>query len=176
MEAVEFYTSPEGVVYYRERGGDAKRLTKFSVDVVEPLMEAVRNRFPECYARLAILYKDNVLRMADRFVRCNFGEHDLLTEDIEHGIMNFEEVRCPLRGVCRDEHVVCKPRTMVSLSAGEREVVRLYLNGFTLDEIAARLGKNRSTVKTQLLRVRDKLGVRNCREIIKVIRLGGFML
>lgn len=176
MEAIEFYTSPEGQVFYREKGKEVRRLTKFSTEVIETIIETVRNRFPECYARLAILYRNNRLRIADRFVRCNFGEHDLLTQDVDHDILNFEEVRCPLRGICADEHVICKPKSLVRLSKGEQEVVKLYLNGITLDNIAERLGKNRSTVKTQLLRVRDKLGVKSCREIIKVIRLGGFFL
>lgn len=176
MEGVEFYVSPDGQVYYRLDGKPAKRLTKFSAEVVEPLITIIRNRFPECYARLSILYKENASEMAGRFVRCNFGEHDLLTQDIEHDILNFEEVRCPLRGICADERVICKPKSLVRLSKGEQEVVKLYLNGSTLDSIAAQLHKNRSTVKTQLFRVRDKLGVRNCREIIKVIRLGGFLL
>lgn len=175
MEEVEFYTSPEGQVYYRKPGQEAKRLNKFS-DVVQPLIAIIRNRFPECYARLSILYKEKASRMVDRFVRCNFGEHDLLTKDIDHDILNFEEVRCPLRGICKDEHVVCKPKSLVRLSKGEQEVVKLYLNGSTLDSIAEQLHKNRNTVKTQLLRVRDKLGVKNCREIIKVMRLGGYLL
>lgn len=109
MEEVEFYTSPEGQVYYKKDGHDPKRLTKFS-EVVEPLITIIRNRFPECYARLATLYKEHATQMVDRFVRCNFGEHDLLTNDIEYDILNFEEVRCPLRGICKDEHVICKPR------------------------------------------------------------------
>lgn len=175
MEEVEFYTSPEGQVYYRKPGEKAKRLTKFS-EIIQPLITIIRNRFPECYARLAILYREKASRMVDRFVRCNFGEHDLLTKDIDHDILNFEEVRCPLRGICKDEHVICKPKSLVRLSKGEQEIVKLYLNGITLDNIAEQLHKNRSTVKTQLLRVRDKLGVKNCREIIKVMRLGGYLL
>lgn len=176
MEAIEFYTSPDGQVYYRIDGKPAKRLTKFSAEVIEPLITIIRNRFPECYARLATIYKEQASKMADRFIRCNFGEHDLLTQDIEHDILNFEEVRCPLRGICPDERVICKPKSLVRLSGEQRKIVRLYLNGSTLDGIANELHKNRSTVKTQLLRVRDKLGVKNCREIIKVIRLGGFLL
>lgn len=175
MEEVEFYTSPEGLVYYKKDGQDPKRLSKFS-EVVEPVVTIIRNRFPECYARLATLYKEHSIQMVDRFVRCNFGEHDLLTNDIEHDILNFEEVRCPLRGICKDEHVICKPKSLVHLSKGEQEVVKLYLNGCTLDNISAQLHKNRSTVKTQLLRVRDKLGVKNCREIIRVMRMGGYLL
>ena len=165
MEGIEFFTSPEGQVYYRKDGQEAKRLTKFSTDIVNKVVTLVRNRFPECYSRLAILYKKNASQMVDRFVRCNFGEHDLLTKDIDEDIMHFEEVRCPLRGICKDEHI-----------KGEQEVVKLYLNGSTLDHIAEQLHKNRNTVKSQLLRVRDKLGVKNCREIIRVMRMGGYML
>lgn len=176
MEGIEFFTSPEGQVYYRKDGQDAKRLTKFSSDIVSKVVTLVRNRFPECYSRLAILYKKNASQMVDRFVRCNFGEHDLLTKDIDEDIMHFEEVRCPLRGICKDEHVICKPKSLVRLSKGEQDVVKLYLNGSTLDHIAEQLHKNRNTVKSQLLRVRDKLGVKNCREIIRVMRMGGYML
>lgn len=176
METVEFHVSPDGKVYYQIPGKEEKRLTKFSTDVISPLITIIRNRFPECYARLAYLYKESASRMVERFIRCNFGEHDLLTEDIEEDILNFEEVRCPLRGVCPDERIICKPKSLVRLSKCEKEVVKLYLNGCTLDGIAEKLCKNRSTVKTQLLRVRDKLGAKNCREIIKVLRLGGFLL
>ena len=98
MEGIEFFTSPEGQVYYRKDGQEAKRLTKFSTDIVNKVVTLVRNRFPECYSRLAILYKKNASQMVDRFVRCNFGEHDLLTKDIDEDIMHFEEVRCPLQG------------------------------------------------------------------------------
>lgn len=175
MEGIEFYTSPDGNVYYR-KDGQAKRLTKFSAEVINPLITIIRNRFPECYARLATIYKENVSQMVDRFIRCNFGEHDLLTPDLENDILNFEEVHCPLRGICADERIVCKPKTLVKLGKGEREVVKLYLNGYTFKDIAKKLGKNSATVKSQLLHVRDKLHVKNCREIIKVMRLGGYLL
>lgn len=176
METVEFHVSPEGQVMYRVEGKEEKRLTKFSSEIIQPLITIIRNRFPECYARLADIYKENASEMCGRFIRCNFGEHDLLTQDIEHDILNFEEVRCPLRGICKDEHVICKPKNLVHLSNGEREIVEQYVNGYRLDEIAANLGKNRATVKTQLIRVKDKLKVKSCREIIKVFRLGGFVL
>lgn len=176
MEQVEFFTSPEGKVYYRIDGSNPKRLTKFSNEVIQPLITIIRSRFPECYARLATIYKEQASQMAERFIRCNFGENDLLTEDIENDILNFEEVRCPLRGVCKDEHVICKPKSTACLSSGQKEIIKLYLNGYSLDDIAKKLDKNRSTVKSQLFRVRDKLHVKSCREIIRVMRLGGFML
>ena len=171
MEGIEFFTSPEGQVYYRKDGHDAKRLTKFSSDIVSKVVTLVRNRFPECYSRLAILYKKNASQMVDRFVRCNFGEHDLLTPDIERDILHFEEVRCPLRGICPDENIICKPQSLYRLTPAEKEVAKLYLRGDTFDMIARELGKSPSTVKQQLWKLKKKLGAKNCREIIRVLRI-----
>lgn len=172
MENVEFRTSPNGEVYYKIEGQKEQRLTKFSKEIVEPLVTIIRNRFPECYARLALLYKENASEMCGRFVRCNFGEHDLLTQDVEEDILNFEEVRCPLRGICKDENVICKPKSVAQLSETQKNIVKLYINGYTMEEIAKIMGKNRDNIKTQLLRVKGKLHVDSCRDIIKVFRLG----
>ena len=181
MDAIEFYMTPNGDVRYRS-GNKEQRLNAFSTDVISKVLELTRERFPACYARLATIYpyqsnKPSVRRraefdMASRFIRCNFGEHDLLTNDIEHDIMYFEEVKCPLRGgFCPDENIICKPKGLIRLSSAEKSVVDMYLIGYTFDEIAGRLGKSPNTIKAQLHRVKNKLGVRNCREIIKMLRL-----
>lgn len=161
---------------YRIAGKEEKRLTKFTKDIVEPMTALIHDRFPECYARLATIYRKNVTKMVDRFIRCNFGEEDLLSDDVEHDLLHFEEVRCPLRGICEDERVICKPKTLVNLSNGERTVTKLYLNGHSLDDIAEQLGKSKSTIKTQLLRAKKKLGVKSCRDIIRVVRTKGVVL
>ena len=107
----------------------------------------------------------------DRFIRCNFGADDRLSSDIIDDCLNFEEVKCPLRGkFCKDEGLICKPKGSVELSQVERNVAKLYVEGYTFKEIAAILKKNPSTVKTQLWNIKNKLGVKNCRGIIKVIR------
>lgn len=185
METIEFRTGPDGIVYYKPLGGEEKRLTRFSRDVLLILLDKVKTRFPACYARLLNIYPststskvqqdERVLRMMERFIRCNFGEHDLLTQDIENDILNFEEVRCPLRGgFCPDENVICRPKGVIHLSKGEQEVVKLYLDGFTFDAIASTLGKKPSTIKTQLIRVKQKLRVKNCREIIRALRMANY--
>lgn len=106
MEVLEFFTSPDGFLYYKRPGEDSRRLTKFNVDIVDPLHDIIKERFPECYAALAKLYRRNTFKIVERFVRCNFGEHDLLTQDIDNDILHFEEVRCPLRGMCEYERVI----------------------------------------------------------------------
>ena len=181
MENVEFRLSPDGKVFYREKGKDEKRLTRFNKEICEEILGMIVNRFPSAWARLCLLYrpytknhveKDKAeYKIVERFIRCNFGEHDLLTPDIENQIMNFEEVRCPLRGICPDENIICKPKSLIKLSPAEKEIVKYYLNGDTFDVIAQKLGKSPSTVKVQLHDIKKKTGAKNCREIIKVMRI-----
>lgn len=187
MEVVEFRTAPDGNVYFKAEGQAEARLTRFTVDIIGPLLSLVRSRFPECYSTLFTIYDNNrgnkeawnvhAFKMASRFIRCNFGEHDLLTQDIENNILHFEEVKCPLRGgFCPHEKVICKPKGLIKISTEEKKVVRLYLEGFTFDEIAEQLVKSPATVKTQLMRIKMKLGVKNCRDIIKVFRSNNYLI
>lgn len=178
---IEFRVSPDGNIYFKENGEPEKRLTRFNKDLCGKLISIICNRFPGAWSRLRLLYppksqtvaaKDKAaFQIVERFIRCNFGEHDLLTPDIENDILHFEEVRCPLRGICPDEKIICKPQSLTKLSPAEKEVVQLYLYGLTFDVIARRLGKSPQTVKVQLHNIKNKLGAKNCREIIKVMRL-----
>lgn len=176
MEGLEFRTAADGSVYYSLGDSSEKRLTKFSVEIVNYVLELVKLRFPKTFLRLQMLSEDidpseRKFYMADRFIRCNFGADDRLSFDITDGILNFEEVKCPLRGkFCKDEGVICKPKGLVELSKTEKHTVELYVEGYTFKEIAGILKKNPSTVKTQLWNIRNKLGVKNCRGIIKVLR------
>ena len=174
MDAIEFYTSPDGFVYFKKQGEETKRLTKFHTDVIDKILDIIKQRSPESYAALYKMYRHNAFRIVERFVRCNFGEHDLLTQDIENDILHFEEVRCPLRGICELEGVICKPKSMVNLSKCEREIANLYLEGLTFAQIAKHLNKNAQTVKVQLLRIKKKCGVEHCRDIIRVLRLKNY--
>ncbi len=182
MEAIEFRVSPDGEVYFKEGNKPERRLTRFEKTVCVHVLGLIHDKFPGAWARLKNLYKPKsngsahkdqaAFSMVDRFIRCNFGEHDLLTPDIEHEILHFEEVRCPLRGkYCPDEGVICKPQSLIKLSPAEREVAHLYLYGETFDEIARQLGKSPQTVKAQLHSIKKKTGAKNCREIIKVMRM-----
>lgn len=181
MEAVEFRVSPDGIVYYKQGKLAEKRLTRFCKDICVEILGMIHDRFPGAWARLKLLYqaKNNssaskdvaAFSIVERFIRCNFGEHDLLTPDIDSKIMNFEEVRCPLRGMCPDENIICKPQSLIRLTPAEKQVATLYLRGDTFDMIAKELGKSPSTVKQQLWRLKKKLGAKNCREIIRVLRM-----
>ena len=181
MEAIEFRVSPDGSVYYKQGKLDEKRLTRFCKGICVEVLGIIHERFPGAWARLRLLYqpKNNssaakdvaAFSVVERFIRCNFGEHDLLTPDIDRDILHFEEVRCPLRGICPDENIICKPQSLYRLTPAEKEVATLYLEGYTFDWIASKLGKSPSTVKQQLWKLKKKLGAKNCREIIRVLRV-----
>lgn len=172
MESIEFRVSPDGQVFYKLAGKQERRFTKFCEGIITELLSLVKDRFPSAYARLVVLYPHSPFDQVQRFVRCNFGEHDLLTQDVENGILNFEEVHCRMRGMCKDECIICKPQSLLSLAPEEQKVANLYKNGYTMGEIADLLDKSPSTVRSQLSSIKRKLKVRNCREIIKVLRLG----
>ena len=182
MEQLEFRCDSHGIVYFDDGTGESKRLTKFHKKIVSLMIERIKALYPPCYARLATLYSkveksEREFTMVERFIRCNMGNDDSQSVDLEYGDFNLEEVKCPLRGkFCKDEGVICKPQGLFKLSDTEKKVAKLYVRGMTFDKIANQLDLNTSTIKTILSRIKNKLGVVNCREIITVLRLGRYSL
>ena len=182
MEQLEFRCDSHGIVYFDDGSGDSKRLTKFHKNIVSLMLEKIKSLYPPCYARLATLYaktekSEREFTMVERFIRCNMGNDDSQAVDFEYGDFNLEEVKCPLRGkFCPDEGVICKPQGLFRLSDLEKKVAKLYVRGMTFDKIAEELQYNKSTIKTILSRIKNKLEVDNCREIITALRLGRYSL
>lgn len=187
MAKIEFYTTPEGIVYYKLDSGEARRLTRFCRDIIDSMLLIIENNFTAAYSELQILYpsKNNSeaskltqrYMMVERFVRCNFGEYDLLTNDYENGILQFEMVHCSLRGGhCPYENKICNPVGKdVKLSKLEHDVASLYVNGITFKEIASRLQKKPNTIKTVLNRMKNKMCLKNSRALIRDLRLNNII-
>lgn len=184
MAKIEFYTTPDGVIYYIDNNGEIKKLTRFNREVINCVLEFIQRHFPHTYTCLQRLYplknKSAASRLlqdyqiTERFIRCNFGEYDLLSKDYENGIFHFEMVKCPLRGgFCPYENIICYPKGLpgIKLSKLEKDVASLYLEGNTFKDIALYLEKKPNTVKTILNRIKKKLNLKNCRSIIKEVRL-----
>lgn len=173
MEAVEFFII--GGQTCIRRNGESKPLTPSDRTEVVWMLEHIRQLFPAATARLeewAGESKPNrrffEYRMVDRFIRCNFGEADFLYSDVENGMFHFEEVRCPLRGICRDENVICKPVFKMPVPKEEGRAAALYSKGLTVNEIAKVLGKGVKTVKNQLGSAAKRLGLNRTRDLIKI--------
>ena len=176
MEAVEFFII--GGQTCIRRGGVSKPLTPSDRDEVEWMLGQIRHLFPEASGRLeewAGGSKPNSrffeYRMVDRFIRCNFGEADFLYSDVENGMFHFEEVKCPLRGICKDENVVCKPKFRISLPEEEGKAAALYSKGMTAHEIARVMKKSAKTIKNQLDNVRKRLHLDRTRDLIKIFSI-----
>lgn len=174
---VEFWNTPEGKVHYRVSGDEKeKEFTIEDREIIDVVIRSLEQFFPDALERLQsnnVQSKPNYsfyrYRIADDFIRCNFGQRDNLHYDIDNGMFSIEEVVCPRRGVCRDEGVICKPELRSILGREEFKVAFAYTKGFETEEIADRLGKSVKTVKNQLRVVRDKLGLNKTGQIRKVM-------
>lgn len=175
MEIIVEFFNLDGQVFYRKNNGEAKLLTQSDREAVCFMLENMRRYFPEAVYRLeewASESKANRMfyefRIVDRFIRCNFGEADNLTPDVDRGVFHFEEVKCPLRKICRDEGVICKPKLNSELSAEERKVVKLYAKGYLPGEIAEELGKAEKTCKQQIWSACRRLKLPHPRWLIRI--------
>lgn len=173
MEAVEFFII--GGQTCIRRNGVSKPLTPSDREEIEWILEKMRSCFPEAVERLQVWAGESrpnkrffEYRMVDRFIRCNFGDADFLYSDVENGMFHFEEVKCPLRGICKDENVICKPKFKMPVSKEESRAAVLYSKGLTANEIAKVLGKGVKTVKNQLSSAAKHLGLSRTRDLIKI--------
>lgn len=182
MEAIEFFII-NGQTCIRQ-GGVSRPLSPRDRDAIEFLLRNIEHCFPVTANRLCEWAADSAAnkrffeyRMVDRFIRCNFGEADFLYPDVEDGMFHLEEVKCPLRGICKDEGVICKPKFKPAVTREERRVAALYSKGLTADEIAVVLRKSVKTIKNQLNNARKRLCLDRTRDLIKIFSIyNGFTL
>ena len=175
MEIIVEFFNLDGQVFYRKNNGEAKLLTQSDREAVCFMLENMRRYFPEAVYRLEEWASESRVnrmfyefRIVDRFIRCNFGEADNLTPDVDRGVFHFEEVKCPLRKICKDEGVICKPKLNSELSAEERKVVKLYAKGYLPGEIAEELGKAEKTCKQQIWSACRRLKLPHPRWLIRI--------
>ena len=88
-------------------------------------------------------------------------KRDLLFEKV-----NFEKVRCPLRGECRNEGVICMPKRSKVLSEAELRVMELVYRGKDVKEISSLLFIAPNTVKNHIKSSYSKLGVHKISDFI----------
>lgn len=168
MKSVEFYNTPEGDVMFKPLGEPVQQLTIHTRGVVEEMLRLIRDRYPNAFEALSKQYAANELNrelyefnIVSRFCRCNFGEYDAHSPDIDSdGFFHFEEVGCPLRGECRMEGVICKPKLDTKLTDRELEVVALVAKGLQAQEIADRLFISVKTVCRHRENIKAKLQIR----------------
>ena len=171
---IEFYNTPEGDVMMKEFGQPAVVLKDSDRPTIEYMLSVIRDRYPKAHARLMQLYSASTMnrwhyefRVVHRFIRCNFGEYDQYTYDIDaSGNFIFEEVKCPLRGECHLEGIVCKPEIDTNLTDREMEVYRLIVANIRTEDIAIRLSLSKFTIIRHRENIKARLGLHDIPEMI----------
>ncbi len=168
----EFYTFDDKV--YCQTEGKCTEVTERDTDLIDGLLEAVENFYPEAYNALKDYYSESMLNkpyyrflMARRFLKCNFGDLDTTSQDIDgEYIFHFEKVSCPMRGECKFEGVICSPRYNCKLSDAEMRVMRIYYQDRNIEKIADMLYLSGHTVKNHIRAAYAKLGIHTRGEFI----------
>lgn len=171
---LEFYNTPEGDVMMKELGKPAIQLKDSDRPIIEYMLSIIRDRYPKAHVALMKLYSSSTMnrwhyefQVVHRFIRCNFGEYDQHNLDINHnGVFQFEEVRCPLRGECEFEGMVCKPELNTNLTERELEVFRLIASNLQTDAIAVELHISPCTVNRHRENIKAKVMANNVAELV----------
>lgn len=171
---IEFYNTPEGDVIIKEMGKPPSILKENHRITIEYMLSVILGRYPKAHARLAKIYSSSALntwhyefRIVSRFIRCNFGDYDQCTFDInKDGLFVFEEVKCPLRGDCEHEGVICRPELHTPLTGRETEILKLIASHYKTDDIARLLSISPRTVNRHRENLKAKIKVKNVGEII----------
>lgn len=161
---LEFYKTPDGEVLYKRAGESVTTLSPGD-SLVNELITIIRERYPEAFKALSDIYSQSIknpryfsFQVVNRFIRCNFGEYNTQTIDVDFtGLFNFEEVPCPLRGECRWEGIICKPKLTTTLTPREIEVAKLIKNGLKTSQIAEQLFISEHTVHRHRENIKAKI-------------------
>lgn len=177
LENIEFYTCPDGSVSIKKLDAPMFPYTQECREITDEVIILIRDLYPEAYKALSALYSKSERNhryfeylMVKRFIRCNFGEYDSLSFDINDvGQFNFEEVKCPLRGECLNEGIICKPKLQSVLSKREKEVAELLARGLPTCQIAEDLNISVFTVRRHIQKIKARMHLRHTHQIISFI-------
>lgn len=171
MENVEFFVGSDGNVWIRQ-SNSCRIFTANDSDIIDLVINKITKQYPSAYKRISEIFSNFNFnkwifkyKIVERFIRCNMGADSIAKYDIEDGFLNLEEVVCPLHGICRDENIICKPKIQTALRKAELKAVSLYIKGYSVDEIAKKLAKNRSTVNNQIWQATQRLGLEKRRQL-----------
>jgi DNA-binding CsgD family transcriptional regulator len=177
LKETEFYNTPDGQIMIKSDNEPVRILEETgsgSRDFITAFISYISTFYPEAWKALCSLYSKKELNrlnyefwIVSRFIRCNFGEYDANSPDIDvYGRFHFEEVKCPLRGECPHEAVICKPKFNTTLSFRETNVLRLVVQRCKVDEIAPMLHISPNTVSNHIRNIHAKTNTRTIADLV----------
>lgn len=175
LNNIEFYSTPDGHIMVKPIEQPVFQLTQSHREIIQSILSILMDRYPVAFERLSHIYSKSErnreyyeFRMVHRFLRCNFGEYDQYHYDIDSsGTFRFEEVRCPLRGECLDEGVICKPQFNSALTDREQQILSLIGEGLQAQDIASELHISIATVNRHRENLKAKLHLNSVGHLIK---------
>lgn len=170
---IEFYIGPDGSVNIKPLNEPMYVYEQKCRNITDEMIVLIRDLYPKAFAALSKIYSSTErnkdlyeYKIVHRFIRCNLGEYDALSFDINHnGAINLEMVKCPLRGECVHECVICRPELNSVLSAREQEVAELLGKGLNRQEIADELYISAYTVSRHIDNIKARLGIKSTQQI-----------
>jgi len=178
---IEMYNTPEGDVMIKQISQPAHVLKESDREFIASMLTIIRDRYTEAHEALMNLYSKSSMnkvfyefRVVHRFIRCNFGEYDQYNLDIDAcGRFVFEEVRCPLRGECPFEGIICKPKLDTHLTDRELEVFRYIAQNLTSEQVASKLSISKYTIDRHRENIKARLGLCSVPELITYWHVNG---
>lgn len=171
---IEFHTDySTGQAFYRFVGeATCHELKESDRDIINLLLDNSKEFYPEQYEALEKEYAKSSLNKkyydflrARRIVNCCFGENDSRV-DFNKGVLNFELVKCPLMAECKYYKIICQPKFSTKLTDRENEVMKLYYQDSTTEEIAEKLFISIHTVNNHRKNALRKLNLHSMEEFI----------
>lgn len=177
LQEIEFYNTPECDVMIKPKGEPVRVLTetgKENREFITGFISLLATFYTKAWETLSELYSrkepnrfNYEFWIVSRFIRCNFGEYDTSSPDIDvWGRFHFEEVKCPIRCECPLHHVCCKPEFNSTLSFRETNILRLVIQRYKIEEIATMLHISPHTVSNHLRNIHTKTDTRTIADLV----------
>lgn len=174
LERIEFYNCPDGSINVKPFDKPMFVYDMSQRHITEEMIVMIRDLYPDAFSALSQLYSKSErnkdffeYKIVHRFIRCNFGEYDALSYDISQmGCFNVEDVRCPMRGECLFEGVICKPVLKTTLTQREHEVATLLAEGLCRQEVAEELSISVYTVNRHIANIKARMHFMHTQQII----------
>ena len=168
----ELYVDPTTYkVRVKDESGKDMPLEKDKA-LIKKLVEQIKSNYLEAWVECLAASKQwpeeiRALKALERFCRCNFGMLDG-TADITDKGCELEEVQCPLRGYCRHEFIICKPK--LAITDLQMNVVEEMISGNTKEGIATKMKTSIANVKRWTYRLRKRFGIANNTGLVSFFR------
>lgn len=174
MRMIEFHTDySTGEAMFRIiREDTCRELKQSDTDIIKLLLDNSREFYPEQYEALSKEYEKSSCNKpyydflrARRIVNCCFGKTDCRV-DFDRGFFNFELVECPRMAECKYHKIICQPKFNTTLTERENEVMKLYYENVSTEDIAEKLFISIHTVINHKKNALRKLNLHSIEEFI----------